>query len=259
MDGTLLNSQSRIPSENLVAIRELLAAGGAFTIATGRPVCSIVDYPELRGLITLPVIACNGACLYDTAREETLFARRLPPYIADLADEILAECPDFGALAFSQADSCTYTLRRTDLTDEVVLRRERIGLHLCAPHEAPQPWSKLVLSSPDAPRLTRYAARLAGRCPEISITLTEGRYIEILPGGVTKGSTLAELSRRCGIPLSRFAAIGDSTNDLQMLQAAGFSAAVGNAEPAVQAVAGHVFPSNNDAGVAACIRYLLQH
>ena len=43
MDGTLLDDSSRIPPENIAAIRELIAAGGGFTIATGRPVRSIVD------------------------------------------------------------------------------------------------------------------------------------------------------------------------------------------------------------------------
>ena len=51
MDGTLLDDSSRIPPENIAAIRELIAAGGGFTIATGRPVRSIVDHPALRGLI----------------------------------------------------------------------------------------------------------------------------------------------------------------------------------------------------------------
>ena len=133
MDGTLLDDSSRIPPENIAAIRELIAAGGGFTIATGRPVRSIVDHPALRGLITLPVIACNGACLYDTQKQTYLFARRLPDDVQALAARLLAQYPDFGALAFSQADSCTYTLRRTDLTDEVVLRRETVGLHECGP------------------------------------------------------------------------------------------------------------------------------
>lgn len=257
MDGTLLDDSSRIPPENIAAIRELVAAGGGFTIATGRPVRSIVDHPALRGLITLPVIACNGACLYDTEKREYLFARRLPEDVQALAAQLLVQYPDFGVLAFSQADSCTYTLRRTDLTDEVVLRRETVGLHECGPDGAPTPWSKLVLSCPDTARIARCAELLAAERPDVSITLTEGCYIEILPGGTSKGSALEELSRRCDIPLDRFVAIGDSTNDLQMLRCAGRSAAVGNAAESVKAEVDAVFASNNDAGVAACIRSLL--
>ena len=49
MDGTLLDDSSRIPPENIAAIRELIAAGGGFTIATGRPVRSIVDHPRCAG------------------------------------------------------------------------------------------------------------------------------------------------------------------------------------------------------------------
>ena len=257
MDGTLLDDSSRIPPENIAAIRELIAAGGGFTIATGRPVRSIVDHPALRGLITLPVIACNGACLYDTQKQTYLFARRLPDDVQALAARLLAQYPDFGALAFSQADSCTYTLRRTDLTDEVVLRRETVGLHECGPEGAPTPWSKLVLSCPDTAHISRCAELLATERPDVSITLTEGCYIEILPGGTSKGTALEELSRRCDIPLTRFVAIGDSTNDLQMLRCAGRSAAVGNAAEAVKAEVDAVFASNNDAGVADCIRSLL--
>ena len=91
MDGTLLDDSSRIPPENIAAIRELIAAGGGFTIATGRPVRSIVDHPALRGLITLPVIACNGACLYDTQKQTYLFARRLPDDVQALAARLLAQ------------------------------------------------------------------------------------------------------------------------------------------------------------------------
>ena len=186
-----------------------------------------------------------------------LFARRLPDDVQALAARLLAQYPDFGVLAFSQADSCTYTLRRTDLTDEVVLRRETVGLHECAPEGAPTPWSKLVLSCPDTAHISRCAELLATERPDVSITLTEGCYIEILPGGTSKGTALEELSRRCDIPLTRFVAIGDSTNDLQMLRCAGRSAAVGNAAEAVKAEVDAVFASNNDAGVAACIRSLL--
>lgn len=218
---------------------------------------SIVDHPALRGLITLPVIACNGACLYDTQKQTYLFAHRLPDDVQALAARLLAQYPDFGVLAFSQADSCTYTLRRTDLTDEVVLRRETVGLHECAPEGAPTPWSKLVLSCPDTAHISRCAELLATERPDVSITLTEGCYIEILPGGTSKGTALEELSRRCDIPLTRFVAIGDSTNDLQMLRCAGRSAAVDNAAEAVKAEVDAVFASNNDAGVADCIRSLL--
>lgn len=149
MDGTLLDDSSRIPPENIAAIRELIAAGGGFTIGDGRPVRSIVDHPALRGLITLPVIACNGACLYDT-RNRRISSRAACRTMCRCSPRACSRSIRISACsAFSQADNCTYTLRRTDLTDEVVLRRETVGLHECAPEGAPTPWSKLVLSCPD--------------------------------------------------------------------------------------------------------------
>ena len=169
MDGTLLDDSSRIPPENIAAIRELIAAGGGFTIATGRPVRSIVDHPALRGLITLPVIACNGACLYDTQKQTYLFARRLPDDVQALAARLLAQYPDFGMLAFSQADSCTYTLRRTDLTDEVVLRRETVGLSV------PRRARPRRGASSSSPARTRRTSRAAPSCSPPSARTSASR------------------------------------------------------------------------------------
>lgn len=40
MDGTLLDDSSRIPPENIAAIRELIAAGGGFTTRRAAP-CAV--------------------------------------------------------------------------------------------------------------------------------------------------------------------------------------------------------------------------
>jgi hydroxymethylpyrimidine pyrophosphatase-like HAD family hydrolase len=60
------------------------------------------------------------------------------------------------------------------------------------------------------------------------------------------------------LPMGRVLAIGDSYNDLALLQAAGLGVAMANAPPEVQAVADAVTLDNDHDGVAAAIyRYVL--
>ena len=56
-----------------------------------------------------------------------------------------------------------------------------------------------------------------------------------------------------GIPLCDCAGVGDSENDLPMLQAVGTPIAMGNAAPAVKAAACRIAPSNGEDGVAQAI------
>lgn len=62
-------------------------------------------------------------------------------------------------------------------------------------------------------------------------------WVAIWAEGCDKGSVLAEISRRHGVPLNRIMAVGDSENDLPMLSkdVCGFPVAPANAEESVKA------------------------
>ena len=69
---------------------------------------------------------------------------------------------------------------------------------------------------------------------------------------------VALLSMLYGIPLCDCAGVGDSDNDLAMLQAVGTPIAMGNAAPAVKAAACRIAPSNAEDGVAQAILSCLE-
>lgn len=53
-------------------------------------------------------------------------------------------------------------------------------------------------------------------------------------------------------------AIGDNFNDVSMLKMAGYSVAMGNAEPEVKKLAKHITDSNDEHGVATAIHKMLE-
>ena len=81
---------------------------------------------------------------------------------------------------------------------------------------------------------------------------------ELVPAGVNKGRALALLALMWGIPLERCAAVGDSANDLEMLQAVGCPIAMGNAAPQVQAAAVRTVADNGHDGAAQAILSCLE-
>ena len=70
----------------------------------------------------------------------------------------------------------------------------------------------------------------------------------------TKAEAVAHICKVLGIPAQAVAALGDSQTDMELLQWAGFSFAMGNALPHVQACAKGVAPANSQDGAAWAIR-----
>ena len=73
--------------------------------------------------------------------------------------------------------------------------------------------------------------------------------IDILQDGIHKAWGLVELLKRWNLKPEQIIAFGDSENDIEMLELAGISYAMENAEEAVKEIATKVAPANSQAGV----------
>ena len=82
--------------------------------------------------------------------------------------------------------------------------------------------------------------------------------IEINSRAATKGQALLTLCDLLGIAPADSMALGDGTNDLDMIQNAGIGVAMANGDPTVLAAADHVTGHCNDAGFAKAVeRFVL--
>lgn len=90
------------------------------------------------------------------------------------------------------------------------------------------------------------------------ITKSKPHFLEIIEGTVNKGVALAALAERLGISRQDVMAIGDSFNDLEMIQYAGVGVAMGNARKEIKQQADIVTLTNEEDGVAEAIeQYVL--
>jgi len=78
--------------------------------------------------------------------------------------------------------------------------------------------------------------------------------IEVNPENVSKATGVAEVCQLLGIDMSEVVAVGDSLNDLAVIEAVGLGVAMGNAQEQVKEAADLVIGSNNEDGIAHLIR-----
>ena len=93
----------------------------------------------------------------------------------------------------------------------------------------------------------------------VHVTSSGSNNIEFMGESCSKADTLRILCSRLGIPMSETMAAGDSLNDMDMLEAAGFSVAMGNAEECVKQCADYITSDNYCDGLAKAIEHKLFH
>jgi Cof subfamily protein (haloacid dehalogenase superfamily) len=89
---------------------------------------------------------------------------------------------------------------------------------------------------------------------DVSIIECEGNRIEILPPGISKLRGLQLLGDHLGIGLKEMVAIGNSVDDLEVIENVGLGVAMGNAPVELKRVAGWITRSNNENGVTYMIK-----
>ena len=83
-------------------------------------------------------------------------------------------------------------------------------------------------------------------------------FINIIAPDVSKGKALETLAAHLGVGMNEVMAVGDGTNDISLLGAAGLAVAMGNAPEEVKAVADYVTLDVEQSGLAAAVnRFLL--
>ncbi len=115
------------------------------------------------------------------------------------------------------------------------------------------PLTKILFADTDLDNLREREAELAaaGVTRDLDVVYSSNRYLEFNPHGVNKGAGLAALAELLGIDVAETIAIGDNTNDLAMIRAAGLGCAVANASDDAKAAADYVCSDDNNAGGVA--------
>ena len=267
LDGTLFDDRKQLPQENIAALRAAGDAGIHLVPATGRILQGLPDQLLQLGLFRYFIFA-NGASVYDLDTETQLFSTCIPPELAVRICEhmdtlpVLYDCyrgewgymtqwmyeaaPDFFALE-PEILKLVRRLRKPVPELKENIREVDVPLEKLQMYFRPEQMAERERQLLELPRLF----------PEIAATSSLKNNIEINSIKAGKGRALLELCAQLGIAPEDTVAFGDGLNDADMLEAAGYGAAMENAADAVKQKADAVIENNNDAGVGKEIFRLL--
>ena len=248
MDNTLLTPGEGVPQANRDMIRLFCMLGGRFTIATGRTGASAARY--LTSLtLSAPAILYGGGAIYDFEKQNYIQKSLLPTAAAKQAAlDVMATFPHVGVEVMTE-DGGICVVRANEYTYRHTVH-ENLSYRMAPLDTMNGGWHK-VLFACSGETLRKIEAFLGERSyPGVYFIATNRNYFEIMPEGVTKGSALRFLCEYLGIPRENTIAIGDYYNDIELMQAAGHSVAMGNAPLEVQRIANAVTGRCLDGGVA---------
>ena len=262
MDGTLLDSNKRILPSSSAAIERAASRGKFVAIATGRCPSMIKPYAaEIPGVRY--AICASGASIYDIARDEVLTEHLFDQQVIDHVVEVVGDeelmCEIFTGREFyyPAADMGHMDRYHMEAYQEVY---RKLGNPIESTWDllaaGTLPLQKFNLHFAHVEARERVIADLAGA--DLDLARAETSSLEFSPRGVNKGAGLTELAGILGIPVEGTIAVGDSDNDLPMLERAGLAVAMGNAREHVREAAGAIVSDNDHDGCAEAIeRFLL--
>ena len=260
IDGTLIGEKKVISKRDKEALKEAEARGVKVSLCTGRVngACrKIIGELELDGYH----IFYDGALIADPSGEKELYAK-------EIDKEIVKKMVEFTRIDDTYLElysSKQFFAERQNWSDDIhnrffemvprimsydgIWERERIIK------------AELVVRSKEeelqAERFKKELARDLRFSIARSPSFPEIEFINIVSPGVSKGKALAVLAEYFRVSLEEVMAIGDGSNDIPLLEAAGFSVAMANARDELKEIADYITLDADSGGVAAAIEKFL--
>jgi len=243
IDGTIASYKSPPSPLTCGAVEQLARDGHSVFLCTGRVLCDIP--PVLRALPISGVIGAAGGQILvgDVVLGETVVPKPLVRDLARLSSEM-------GYLLVFEGVQGVYYLASsqkipnrdyTPIADMEEFHSVADELDVC----------KLAYfhSQPVERRYLDYVEERFAHIPH------RPGFGELLSRGVNKAVAIRRVVDHCGGAIERTLAVGDSLNDLEMLQCVGTAIAMGDSPRVVKAAADYVTGTMQEDGVYHALRH----
>lgn len=256
LDDSLLGSDLQISTRNKEALIKAMEKGVLVTIATGRMFKSAIKYAQQLEL-DVPIITYQGGLIKNAFSQDVLYNKTLS---LDICQKIIYICKE-KSLHLQVYIGDEYYFEEENKYSDMYYKNVGVKGQLVGSLDkflANEPNKLIIIDEPDKIMEVRDDfRRLFG--DQIEITTSKPQYLEFTHKEATKGRALEYLANLKGIERESVIAIGDSYNDISMLQYAGLAIAMGNAPEEVKAHADYVTGINDEDGVAQAIhRFVLE-
>ncbi len=259
LDGTLLTFDKQLPESTVETIKEVRRKGIDVVLSTGRAISTLSDFRERLGMTQGYTSGMNGGCIYfggELVKEhrmrlsDGLHILRELKKIPEAADFIRIYDTPVRSVIEKESIFSDYYTKVTGLVPKLVDSFET----------ALESDIYKVLVMTENSVLLGISELMNTRKPEgINMFFSSENMLEFTPAEATKGNALRYLAKAYNVNLEETFAMGDSFNDISMLELAGVAVCPKNADSEVKKYAHFVTDndSDNDAVSEALRKYVL--
>ncbi len=273
LDGTLLDEKHQLNDRTAQAIKEIQKQGIKFMTATGRNFNSVLPLFKEKGIVC-DFLLLNGALISDyhgnpilqtpfsiKAAEKAMavLEKSELPYQISTNQGILSTDVQKGKMMFIQH------MKRHGMSDEEIremMEKSAFGRYdgeitdISAYLKGNPTIYKMEAFGDEEQKMTKTFDELQ-KIAELAITNSVASNIEVTVKEAQKGLALKEFCEREQIKEEEVVVIGDSLNDLSMMQLFKNSVAMKNAIDIIKETASYITEANYDYGAALVLEDLV--
>lgn len=250
IDGTLVGKDGRsMPDSAKAAIQRARAAGHICMINTGRTLKlvgkDITEQTEFDGM----VLGCGTMVVYrgQTLLHETFASEEAVRIIDGLRRHEIDACLEGSENNYRDREDRIFT----EVYRKFINRFGGFGYGSF--EEAPGHFDKFYAYADKPDKMSRFRSEFEG---SLDFVDRKGGFFEIMPKGYSKASAMDFVAEILNISAEEMVAIGDSSNDIPMLERAHTGIAMGNATEDIKRIADHVTTDLHDNGIENALRWL---
>lgn len=261
MDGTLLNKHHEVSEENKRALKEATDLGVNIAISTGRIFASARIYAKITG-IKAPLICSNGSYIRGKDTDEVIFKSILSGEALDKIYEIIKKHnflayfdTPYGIISDTKIpEDDSHSIMNEWADKEEQIQFYEVEDFRDAFKEYASDILKLIIIEYENSTKIKDAKEDIDKLSDyVDIVYSWGGCAELMAKGTSKGNAVKILAKRLGIKKEEIMCIGDSGNDLSMLNEAGLAVVMDNAPKEIKRYANYITESNENSGVAKAI------
>ncbi len=260
IDGTLIGEKRAISKRDKETLKKAKARGVKVSLCTGRvnKACrGIIEELELDGYH----IFYDGALVSDPAGDKEIYTRAIDKSIVRRMVEFIRSNDTYLELYSSQR----FFAERRNWSDEIHERFFGVAPEIVSYDGI---WEReRIIKAELVVRNTEEAVKAESFRKEFTESLRfsiarspsfpDIEFINILNPEASKGEALMVLAEYLGVSLDEVMAIGDGSNDVPLLEAAGFSVAMANARDELKEIADYITLDADSSGVAVAVEKFL--
>ena len=249
IDGTLIDSDRRIPPGTVEALDLVRAAGHEVVLATGRSLAGLLPIATRLGLTQGWAVCSNGAL--------TVHLDRAAPSGYDVAEACTFDPAPVISRALDVAPGVRVAVEEVGWgwrTSSSFEPDELNGQQKTVPISElkARPATRIALN---APEIRRYMSAL--RATKVTVAPQRADWLDVTAPGVNKAVALEIVRTHLSIPADRTVALGDGVNDLDMFAWSARSIAMGQAPAIVRSAADQTTGAIDQAGALPVLASLV--